>query len=114
MTVPISIPLQRAQAVLQEGKQARKHTSQLATRANDTRRELSRQERVAEKLREDLEEARQVSWVPSGSWCTPEPGTGFAHSPEHREQLGFWAPLYTESLGLLLGSPPLSCPAMGQ
>ncbi|XP_035754132.1 laminin subunit gamma-3 [Egretta garzetta] len=50
----------RAQAVLQEGKQARKHTSQLAMHANDTRRELSRQERVAEKLRGDLEEAHQV------------------------------------------------------
>ncbi|GAB0198490.1 laminin subunit gamma-3 [Grus japonensis] len=51
---------QRAQAVLQESKQARKHASQLATRANETQRELSRQERVAEKLREDLEEAHQV------------------------------------------------------
>ncbi|KAM7087989.1 laminin subunit gamma-3 [Ciconia maguari] len=50
----------RAHAVLQESKQARKHTSQLATRANETRRELSRQEHVAEKLRGDLEEAHQV------------------------------------------------------
>ncbi|XP_009320455.1 PREDICTED: laminin subunit gamma-3, partial [Pygoscelis adeliae] len=50
----------RAQALLQESKQARKHTSQLATRANDTWRELSRQQHVAEKLREDLEEAHQV------------------------------------------------------
>ncbi|NWX81279.1 LAMC3 protein, partial [Alca torda] len=50
----------RAQAVLQESKQAHKHASQLATRANETQRELSRQERVAEKLRGDLEEAHQV------------------------------------------------------
>ncbi|NXE29510.1 LAMC3 protein, partial [Ardeotis kori] len=50
----------RAQAVLQETKQARKHASQLATRANETQRELSRQECVAEKLRGDLEEAHQV------------------------------------------------------
>ncbi|GAB0198623.1 laminin subunit gamma-3 [Grus japonensis] len=51
---------QRAQAVLQESKQARKHASQLATRANESLRELSRQKCVAEKLREDLEEAHQV------------------------------------------------------
>ncbi|NXE09516.1 LAMC3 protein, partial [Lophotis ruficrista] len=50
----------RAQAVLQETKQAHRHTSQLATRVNETQRELSRQERVAEKLRGDLEEAHQV------------------------------------------------------
>ncbi|KAK2535177.1 Lamc3 [Columba livia] len=50
----------RAQAVLQEGKQTRKHASQLATRANDTQWELSRQEHVAEKLRGDLEETHQV------------------------------------------------------
>ncbi|KFU90605.1 Laminin subunit gamma-3, partial [Chaetura pelagica] len=50
----------RAQAVLQGSKKARKHTRQLTTRANETQRELSRQERVAEKLREDLEEAHKV------------------------------------------------------
>ncbi|XP_075027084.1 laminin subunit gamma-3 [Calonectris borealis] len=50
----------KAVAVLQESKQARKHASQLATRANETRRELSRQKRVAEKLKGDLEEAHQV------------------------------------------------------
>ncbi|NWY56691.1 LAMC3 protein, partial [Chionis minor] len=50
----------RAQAVLQESKQAHKHASQLATRANETQRALSRQERVAEKLRGDLEDAHQV------------------------------------------------------
>lgn len=86
VTVPISIPLQRARAVLQESKQALKHASQLATRANDSRWELSRQERVAEKLRGDLEEAHQVSWVPLGRLCPPEPGSSFAHSPKHREQ----------------------------
>ncbi|NXX62583.1 LAMC3 protein, partial [Scopus umbretta] len=50
----------RAQAVLQESKQAHEHTSRLVTRANETQWELSRQEHVAEKLREDLEEAHQV------------------------------------------------------
>ncbi|NXN47590.1 LAMC3 protein, partial [Rhinoptilus africanus] len=50
----------RAQAVLQESKQAHKHASRLATHANETQRELSRQERVAEKLRGDLEDAHQV------------------------------------------------------
>lgn len=74
VTVPISVPLQRAQAVLQEGKETRKHASQLAMRANDTQRELSRQERAAEKLRGDLEETHQVSWVPLGSSCPLEPG----------------------------------------
>lgn len=37
--------------MLQESKQARKHASQLAMRANETQRELSRQEHEAEKLR---------------------------------------------------------------
>ncbi|KAM6297000.1 laminin subunit gamma-3 [Aegotheles albertisi] len=50
----------RAQAVLWEGKQAHRHTRQLAMRANETQRELSRQEHVAEKLRGDLEEAHKV------------------------------------------------------
>ncbi|NXK53776.1 LAMC3 protein, partial [Chauna torquata] len=50
----------RAQAVLQESRHARKHTMQLAMRANETQRELSRQERVAEELTGDLEEAEQV------------------------------------------------------
>ncbi|NXT52563.1 LAMC3 protein, partial [Pluvianellus socialis] len=50
----------RAQAVLQETKQAHKHASQLATRANETQRALSWQEHVAEKLRADLEDAHQV------------------------------------------------------
>lgn len=88
VTVPISIPLQRAQAVLQESKHARKHASQLAMRANETQRELSRQEHVAEKLRRDLEEAHQVSWAPSGRLSSIEPGRGFAHRGKHREQPG--------------------------
>ncbi|NWQ62499.1 LAMC3 protein, partial [Neopipo cinnamomea] len=50
----------RAWAVLQESKQAHKHARQLARRANETQRELSRQEHMAEKLRGDLEEAHQV------------------------------------------------------
>nr|XP_021399181.2 LOW QUALITY PROTEIN: laminin subunit gamma-3 [Lonchura striata domestica] len=50
----------RARAVLQESKQALKHASQLATRANETQWELSRQEHMAEKLRTDLEGAQQV------------------------------------------------------
>ncbi|NXK28940.1 LAMC3 protein, partial [Arenaria interpres] len=50
----------RAQAVLQQSKQAHKRAHQLATRANETQQELSRQEHVAEKLRGDLEEAHQV------------------------------------------------------
>ncbi|KAJ7407545.1 Laminin subunit gamma-3 [Pitangus sulphuratus] len=51
---------QRARAVLQESKQAHKHARHLARRANETQRELSRQEHVAEKLRGDLEEAHRV------------------------------------------------------
>jgi len=105
VTVPISIPLQRARAVLQESKQARKHASQLATRANETQRELSRQERVAEKLRGELEEAHQVSRVASGRLCVPQPGMGFSHNPTHREQPSFWAPLYGEYLGDVPGIP---------
>ncbi|KAF4789172.1 Laminin subunit gamma-3 [Turdus rufiventris] len=50
----------RARAVLQGSKQTLKHASQLATRANETQWELSRQEHTAEKLRGDLEEAQQV------------------------------------------------------
>uniref|UniRef100_A0A8B9EWS4 Uncharacterized protein n=1 Tax=Amazona collaria TaxID=241587 RepID=A0A8B9EWS4_9PSIT len=61
----------RAQAVLQESKHARKHASRLAVRANETQRELSRQENVAEKLGRDLEEAHQVSWAPSGRASVP-------------------------------------------
>lgn len=103
VTVPISVPLQRAQAVLQEGKQTRKHASQLATHANDTQRELSRQEHVAEKLRGDLEETHQVNQVPLGSSCPLEPGRGFARSSKHREQCGFWAPVYGECFGDIPG-----------
>ena len=105
VTVPISIPLQRAQAALQESKQARKRASQLATRANETQQELSRQKHVAEKLRGDLEEAHQVSRVPLGRLCPPEPGRGFAHSPKHRVQASFWAPLYGECLEDVPGIP---------
>lgn len=93
VTVSISVPLQRAQAVLQESKQALKHASQLAKRANETQWELSRQEQMAEKLRGDLEEAQQVCWVPLGKLCPPEHGSSFAHSPKHRGQPGLCAPL---------------------
>lgn len=93
VTVPISVPLQRARAVLQESKQALKHASQLAMRANETQWELSQQEHVAEKLRGDLEEAQQVSWVPLGRLYPSEHGTSFAHSPKHREQPGLGVPL---------------------
>lgn len=93
VTVPIPVPLQRARAVLQRSKKTLKHASQLATRANETQRELSRQEHMAEKLRGDLEEAQQVSWVPLGRLCPPEHGSSFAHSPKHREQPGLGAPL---------------------
>ncbi|NXW41416.1 LAMC3 protein, partial [Nyctiprogne leucopyga] len=50
----------RAEAVLQESKQALTDASQLATRANETQEELSQQEHVAQKLRGNLEEAHQV------------------------------------------------------
>ncbi|NXX38600.1 LAMC3 protein, partial [Tricholaema leucomelas] len=50
----------RAQVVLQQSKQGHKHARQLATRANETQQELSRQQSVAEQLRRDLEEAHQV------------------------------------------------------
>ncbi|NXN29360.1 LAMC3 protein, partial [Nycticryphes semicollaris] len=50
----------RAQAVLQQSKQAHKHASQLSMRVNETQWELSRQEHMAEKLRGDLKEADQV------------------------------------------------------
>lgn len=83
VTVSISIPLQRAQAVLQKSKHARKHASQLAMRANETQRELSRQENVAEKLRKDLEDAHRVSWAPSGRLSFIEPARGFAHGGKH-------------------------------
>lgn len=112
VTVPISIPLQRAQAVLRESKQARRHASQLATRANETQRELSRQERMAEKLSGDLEEAHQVSQVPSGRLCPPEPGRGFARSIGGNRAFG--PQCKGNALGMFLGSPPLSCPAKGQ
>lgn len=80
VTVPISVPLQRARAVLQESKQALKHASQLTTHANETQWELSQQEHMAEKLRADLEEAQQVSWVSLGRLCPPEHGSSFAQS----------------------------------
>lgn len=83
MTVSISIPLQRAQAVLQKSKHARKHVSQLAMRANETQQELSRQENVAEKLRKDLEDAHRVSWAPSGRLSSIEAARGFAHGGKH-------------------------------
>uniref|UniRef100_A0A8C3UVT0 Laminin subunit gamma 3 n=1 Tax=Catharus ustulatus TaxID=91951 RepID=A0A8C3UVT0_CATUS len=83
----------RARAVLQGSKQTLKHASQLAMHANETQQELSRQEHMAEKLRGDLEEAQQVSWVPLGRLCPPEHGSSFAHSPKHREQPGLGAPL---------------------
>ncbi|XP_068512887.1 laminin subunit gamma-3 isoform X2 [Anas acuta] len=50
----------RAQAVLRGSKQAHKHAMQLAMRANETQRELARQELMAEELRGGLEEAEQV------------------------------------------------------
>lgn len=68
--------------MLQESKQALKHASQLGMRANETQWELSQQEHMAEKLRGDLEEAQQVSWVPLGRLCPPEHGSSFAHSPK--------------------------------
>lgn len=71
VTVPISVPLQRAQAVLQGSKRAHKHAVQLATRVNKTQQELARQERVAEELRGGLEEAEQVSRVPWDWLCAP-------------------------------------------
>lgn len=98
VTLPIPIPLQRARAVLQESKQALKHASQLATLANDTQRELSRQQSMAEKLRGHLEEAQQVSWIPLGRLGPPEHRGGFVHSPKHREQP-------CNALGMLLASP---------
>ncbi|XP_053940479.1 laminin subunit gamma-3 isoform X2 [Cuculus canorus] len=58
----------RAQAVLQKSKQAHKQASQLATHANQTQRELAQQERVAEKLRKDLEEAHQATWIRLHRW----------------------------------------------
>lgn len=91
--------------MLQESKQAQKRASQLATRANETQRELSRQEHVAEKLRGHLEEAHQVSQVPLGRFCPPEPGRGFAHSPKHRDHPSFWALLYGECPGDVSGIP---------
>lgn len=100
--------------MLQESKYARKHTSQLAMRANETQRELSRQEHVAEKLRRDLEEAHQVSWAPSGRLSSIQPGRGFAHGESIGNNLGVWAPLYGDCLWDCLGFPPCSCPAKGQ
>uniref|UniRef100_A0A8B9ZQE0 Laminin subunit gamma-3 n=1 Tax=Anas zonorhyncha TaxID=75864 RepID=A0A8B9ZQE0_9AVES len=50
----------RAQVVLRGSKQAHKQAVQLAMRANETQRELARQERMAEELRGSLEEAEQV------------------------------------------------------
>jgi len=74
---------QRAQAVLQGSKQARKHTRTLATRVSETQQELYRQKRVAEELRGSVEEAEQVSQVPS---CGCVLSGGFVCSTEHREQ----------------------------
>lgn len=110
VTVPISIPLQRAQVMLQKSKQVRKHARQLASRANETQQQLSRQEHVAEKLRRDLKDTHQVSRVSLARLFPPEPGRGFAYSPRHREQLSSWAPPYGKCLGDIPGilSPLLS------
>lgn len=102
VTVPISVPLQRAQAALRGSKQAHKHAVQLALRANETQRELARQERMAEELRGGLEEAEQVSQDPWGWLCPPvssQSQEGFVRSPEQREQQSMG-----NALGLFLGS----------
>lgn len=102
VTVPISVPLQRAQAALRGSKQAHKQAVQLAMRANETQRELARQERMTEELRGGLEEAEQVSRVPWGWLCPPvssQSQEGFVCSPENRDQQSVG-----NALGLFLGS----------
>lgn len=99
--------------MLQESKQARKHASQLATRANETQRELSRQEREAEKLRGDLEEAQRVSQVPSG--CVVQSLEGVLPIAQSTGSIpAFGLHCMGNALGPFLGSPPLSHPAKGQ
>ena len=74
---------QRAQAVLQGSKQARKDTRTLTTRVSETQQELFQQQRMAEELRGSLEEAEQVSQVPL---CGCILSRGFVCSTEHQEQ----------------------------